>query len=228
MKRKSEEGVSLRELIGRFQNLDSYLRSNIMDASDSMTTRASSRSTLEDFLIGYRDIADVFILMNYFFEAGTILQMAAQYGRDDLIGIFVQHGADINQFDVEGETALHVAIYHGQIDVVNALLAHGADPNFRPDGGFTAIEVAMYLESWDILNLLAPNQTRLEDEEAIVSCSVALYRTPDGRVVNLEEEIVRLQVEMDEAGNTSSILANHNDIMGVSSSVSAAGSEHIN
>lgn len=57
------------------------------------------------------------------------LEVAAHYGDNNLIKLFLDHGANINHAGVGGETALHSATKMGHLDTVKLLLNNGADMN---------------------------------------------------------------------------------------------------
>lgn len=57
------------------------------------------------------------------------LQVAAHYGDNDLVKLFLEHGADINHAGLQEETALHAATRKGHLDTVKLLLDNGADMN---------------------------------------------------------------------------------------------------
>ena len=65
----------------------------------------------------------------------TVLHKAARLGYDDVVGIKIRAGADVNAKDNAGWTALHEACLRGKVDVVRVLLAYGADPNCRSESG---------------------------------------------------------------------------------------------
>lgn len=57
------------------------------------------------------------------------LNVAAHYGDNDLIKLFLEHGADVNHAGVSEETALHAATKKGHIETVKLLLDKDADMN---------------------------------------------------------------------------------------------------
>ena len=71
-------------------------------------------------------------------QAGqTALMLASSRGREDVVAMLLEAGADVNAQDDDGSTALMCAAEHGCIDVVKMLLAHpDCDPtlqdNVRP------------------------------------------------------------------------------------------------
>lgn len=62
---------------------------------------------------------------------------------DDILQVLLQHGAQMNRVDENGDIALFLAAENGDLDVVKLLLAHGADPGLVDSNGDTAAEVAL-------------------------------------------------------------------------------------
>lgn len=60
---------------------------------------------------------------------------AAQKGHPDLVGLLIDHGADINKRTIDGLSALHLA--HSNRDVMEKLLQAGADISTLDDYGQT-------------------------------------------------------------------------------------------
>lgn len=58
----------------------------------------------------------------------TPLIMAAAAGRQEMMRLLLDHGADVNQPGLNGRSALRVAIEAGNLETVTLLLIAGADP----------------------------------------------------------------------------------------------------
>jgi len=84
----------------------------------------------------------------------TVLHKAARLGYDDVVGIKIRAGADVNAKDNAGWTALHEACLRGKVDVVRVLLAYGADPNCRSESGIRPLHDAIDSNNMDIIRLL--------------------------------------------------------------------------
>ncbi|MBQ9578333.1 MAG: ankyrin repeat domain-containing protein, partial [Ottowia sp.] len=62
-------------------------------------------------------------------EKRTPLMYAAYYDREDLIAFLLDHGANVNDINQDGETALSFAVAENNINMAKILLDKGADPN---------------------------------------------------------------------------------------------------
>ena len=57
-------------------------------------------------------------------QAGqTALMLAVSHGRQDMVGMLLECGANVNMQDEDGSTALMCASEHGHTDIVKMLLA---------------------------------------------------------------------------------------------------------
>ncbi|MFH0822125.1 MAG: ankyrin repeat domain-containing protein, partial [Pseudomonadota bacterium] len=63
---------------------------------------------------------------------------------NDLVGVLVERGAQVNVRDREGKTPLIVAAGAGNLDTVEILLERGGEVNARTDYGWTAIMEAYF------------------------------------------------------------------------------------
>jgi len=90
----------------------------------------------------------------------TALMLAVSHGRDDMVQLLVEAGADVNIRDEDGSTALMCAAEHGHMEIVKTLMSHpdinvGATDN----DGLTALSVAMEAGHRDIGVLLYANMS---------------------------------------------------------------------
>ncbi|EIZ80900.1 ankyrin repeat family protein [Novosphingobium sp. Rr 2-17] len=67
---------------------------------------------------------------------------AARLGRDDMVPILLEAGADIEATDAKGHTALVLASYNGFETTSALLLEHGANPNGTTTSGSPLMGVA--------------------------------------------------------------------------------------
>lgn len=61
---------------------------------------------------------------------------------DKVLKILLEHGADINFTNENGQTELHMAADRGSIEVLEALAENGADVNFKDKNGQTPVHSA--------------------------------------------------------------------------------------
>ncbi|MDI9404895.1 MAG: ankyrin repeat domain-containing protein, partial [Limnohabitans sp.] len=88
--------------------------------------RANDLSAFRLALAGQPDSVDQFD------ELGdTPLHLAARLGRNDMLAILVEGGADVDRWNDEGTTPLYEAAGYGNVVTVTELLRLGADPNRR-------------------------------------------------------------------------------------------------
>ena len=74
----------------------------------------------------------------------TPLHLAAQFGREDLVGPLIAAGADIEAQNRLGARPLHVAASYGHPTVAKLLLARGAAVEARDRGGKTPLHAAAF------------------------------------------------------------------------------------
>ncbi|HEV3119691.1 MAG TPA: ankyrin repeat domain-containing protein [Gemmataceae bacterium] len=69
---------------------------------------------------------------------------SAAAGRDlAMVGLLLDHGAEVNARQQAGATPLHSAAASGKVDIAAVLIAHGADVNAKMDDGVTPRALAV-------------------------------------------------------------------------------------
>ncbi len=103
-------------------------------------------------------------------SGSTLLATAALMGHTEVVGLLLEHGADVNARSRDGGTALHAAAFLGRAEIVKHLLDKGADTTLRNNMGGTPIEGAElnWLITKGILGML-----KLEVDEAAVKAGRA-------------------------------------------------------
>ncbi len=84
------------------------------------------------------------------------LMDAAQAGSADLVGLFLDRGAEPNLVSKDGQTALVVAVGRNDAEVARLLVAGGADPDLADKLGLTARKYAALFKNPAILSLFEP------------------------------------------------------------------------
>jgi ankyrin repeat protein len=87
-------------------------------------------------------------------RGGTVLTVAARYGRLGLLKQGLAHGLNVNARTRNGYTPLIRAVEEGQRAAVVELLAHGADLTPRTSRGDTALGMAQRRRDRAIIRLL--------------------------------------------------------------------------
>jgi ankyrin repeat protein len=76
-------------------------------------------------------------------EGNTPLHAAVAGKQPALVGLLLEHGADVDAADSLGWTPLNHAAHEGVAEIVESLLRHGADPTIPSDDGRTPLETAL-------------------------------------------------------------------------------------
>ena len=102
------------------------------------------------------------------------IHLAAQYGRDSCVRLFLTKGVDINTMNDENRTPLHTAADNGRVDIVRFLKAEGADLGRLDQDQMTAFDLACFqLESpgrsWIKENFKAVVEALLGDATQVIS-----------------------------------------------------------
>ena len=87
----------------------------------------------------------------------TAIQLASCFGHLRIMRVLLEHGANVNHLNIEGETALHLSVAHNKIDATRLLLEHGADPNIQKISGWVALHRASFNYDVDHIRVLIEN-----------------------------------------------------------------------
>ncbi len=75
-------------------------------------------------------------------DGSTLIDYAISGGDRDLVGLMIDHGADLTA-TTRGFTPLMSAAWHGRVDMMRMIVKNGADINARDDYGRSAIMLAV-------------------------------------------------------------------------------------
>ena len=80
------------------------------------------------------------------------LHFAAQGYDERIVGVLIEHGADVNARDVNGTTVLARAVFssQGRGEVITLLLSKAADPNIENKNGISALKLARSISNYDV------------------------------------------------------------------------------
>lgn len=84
----------------------------------------------------------------------SLLHVAAARGNAEVVKLFLDHGAQVNRQNRDGDTPLHAAVACGQVAVCNVLMAHGAQVNRANRDGNTPLHTAAACGQAAICNVL--------------------------------------------------------------------------
>jgi len=90
----------------------------------------------------------------------TALMLGVSHGRQEIVQLLVESGADLNIRDEDGSSALMCAAEHGQVEIVKFLLGQPDTDIFAKDNdGLTALAVAMEAGHRDLGVILYANMS---------------------------------------------------------------------
>ncbi|ROT82024.1 Ankyrin repeat and SOCS box protein 2 [Penaeus vannamei] len=95
-----------------------------------------------------------------------LLHEAAEEGREEVVEILVEAGADVNAKGSEGRTPLHEASSSGQEGVAEILTANGADLNAKTDDGSTPLYLASLNGHVAVVETLARKGADLDEKKS--------------------------------------------------------------
>ena len=84
----------------------------------------------------------------------SALHIAAANGKEELVLLLLERGADVSVQNSNGWTPLHGAAHQGREDNLRLLLEHAADPSVKGNDGRTALHAACVMGRVGIVQLL--------------------------------------------------------------------------
>ena len=94
--------------------------------------------------------------------------------RVDVLRLLVQHGANVNVTDIEGQTPLHIACRHNNIQILHQLVTEGADCRTVDYLGRSAVHHAALGNSVCVLCFLPRDASAERGDEIACRLSVCL------------------------------------------------------
>lgn len=92
------------------------------------------------------------------------LRCAVAQGRDEMLQLLIENGADVHGENEQGSTALHVAAHEGRIDLLRLLIEKGADVQKISDDWGSALTAAAQAAAFDCAKLLLENGAEVNAE----------------------------------------------------------------
>lgn len=180
---------------------------------------------------GVRELVDLFLergadptIRDKFHGQGTCLHVAAEYGRPELVKLFLKKGIPVDDRRSDhDETPLWLACSKGQLECARILIAEGADIEAINDENVNCYEAARQHTFLPVLALLRENGHDPGDEPLVVEedpgpqvGDVARHRAfGDGVIVGMTgfDDHLKFEIEFDQHG-TKKMLARFVEVLG--------------
>lgn len=95
-------------------------------------------------------------------DGWPLVAIAANYSRDDIVRLFLKHGAKIDARNKNGDTALLLATYNGYVNVVTILVSAGANPDITGFDGATPLMWASNKGYVDVVEVLLSHSANID------------------------------------------------------------------
>ena len=118
--------------------------------------------SIENTLVGAARDGDIKAIKQHITEGADVnalhfemppLTWAVTMGQTEAAELLLQHGADVNGRNKDGNTALHLAVFLGRAETAELLLKNGAEVNAKNDKGETLVDLSQ--APWEITRLLS-------------------------------------------------------------------------
>ena len=141
----------------------------------------------------------------------TALHVAAYYGHQALVKLFLETNISLNEQDDEGRTALMLAVQRGHSGVVAELVKAGADVSIKDKKGMTAVLMA---KGHDMVHQLVGDA----DSLSRVDCGRILWHASDVGDLSMVRSVIEAGCDVDHIhkGQTPLMMATlrgHNQIV---------------
>lgn len=105
-------------------------------------------------------------------DKDNALIVAADWGREEVVELLIQHGANVNIKDSDGVTPLVIATRNKFYTVLEVLLRNGANMNLWDDNGKTALDAAIGNGNREIVKMLLSSGAEIKSKSG--ECDVLL------------------------------------------------------
>ncbi|XP_069971696.1 poly [ADP-ribose] polymerase tankyrase-2-like isoform X2 [Penaeus vannamei] len=152
VQKTQDENTALKDAVTEKEDVIRSLQRDLAGAGDGQALRSALASlpprAKKDFL------------------GRHLLHEAAEEGREEVVEILVEAGADVNAKGSEGRTPLHEASSSGQEGVAEILTANGADLNAKTDDGSTPLYLASLNGHVAVVETLARKGADLDEKKS--------------------------------------------------------------
>ncbi|CAF1467538.1 unnamed protein product [Rotaria sp. Silwood1] len=127
--------------------------------------------------------------VNGIFAGHTPLQAAAQNGHLDIIRLLIQHHANLEIEDKDGDRAVHHAAFGDEAEVLELLAKSGADLNARNKRRQTALHIGVCKGHFDVCKTLLSNGAHpgIQDSDGDTPLHDAISKRRDDLIIILLE-----------------------------------------
>lgn len=95
-----------------------HLENELVDSKLMIIAITSKNIKLIKYLLTYR---------HELIYGSNLLHIASTFRDTDIFEMLINHGANVNEQDPDGDTPLHMACLRGRKDLIRMLITHGAD-----------------------------------------------------------------------------------------------------
>ena len=139
------------------------LRTLLAHGADANARDVNRRTALDNALCS-EDADNVRLLLEggaKVNQPGLLSYVIRRCMNREILRVMIEHGADVNMRDEEGDTALHEAVDMSSAETVWLLLKAGADPNARNKRGESPMSLAQSRNDTEALTLLTATREEI-------------------------------------------------------------------
>lgn len=109
-------------------------------------------------------------------KSETLLMIAAREGREALVSMLVDKGADVNAKSAQGHNAMSFSSRYGYLEIVQYLLNHGAEVNITNNNNWTPLLKAARGGHLEVVDYLLAHEADINSRNSGGQDAVALAR----------------------------------------------------